>query len=228
VPATRWPDPFPDQLDDLDHLDPFDHEDPMAFIQTIPEDEADGAVAELYAADRESDGYVGNSTKAYSLRPQALLAWEQLGHTIKSGMDLRRYELATLAAARRLRSSYCSLAHGQVVIGKGLLDADQLQAVVIDHHDAGLDEVDVAVMDLADKVTADATAVTEDDIARLRDLGCTDAEILDVILTAALRCFFSKVLDATGARPDAALRTAPAFTPDLVATLTVGRPIADH
>ena len=139
----------------------------MAFIQTIPEDEADaagGAVAELYAADRESDGYVGNSTKAYSLRPQALQAWEQLGQTIKSGMDLRRYELATLAAARRLKSSYCSLAHGQVVIGKGMLDADQLQAVMVDHHDAGLDDVDVAVMDLADKVTADATSVTEDDI----------------------------------------------------------------
>jgi hypothetical protein len=30
-------------------------------------------------------------------------------------MDLRRYELATLAAARRLRSSYCCLAHGRVL-----------------------------------------------------------------------------------------------------------------
>jgi hypothetical protein len=28
-------------------------------------------------------------------------------------MDLRRYELATLAAAMRLRSSYCALAHGK-------------------------------------------------------------------------------------------------------------------
>jgi hypothetical protein len=31
-------------------------------------------------------------------------------------MDLRRYELATVAAARRLRSSYCTLAHGPVLI----------------------------------------------------------------------------------------------------------------
>jgi hypothetical protein len=30
-------------------------------------------------------------------------------------MDLRRYELATVAAAKRLRSSYYALAHGSVL-----------------------------------------------------------------------------------------------------------------
>lgn len=38
-------------------------------------------------------------------------------------MDPRRYELATIAAARRLHSSYCTLAHGSVLIDK-FLDAD--------------------------------------------------------------------------------------------------------
>jgi len=36
-------------------------------------------------------------------------AWHQLNGAIKESMDLRCYELATLAAARRLRSSYCML-----------------------------------------------------------------------------------------------------------------------
>jgi hypothetical protein len=50
-----------------------------------------------------------------------------------------------------------------------------------------------------------------------------------VILTAALRCFFSKVLDATGALADAVYRTDPALAepPDLLAALTPGRPIAE-
>ena len=38
-------------------------------------------------------------------------------------MDLRRYELATLAAARRLRSSYCSLAAGARCFFSKTLDA---------------------------------------------------------------------------------------------------------
>ena len=39
------------------------------------------------------------------------------------------------------------------------------------HHAAGLDTVEVALMDLADKVAADATSVTEADGERLRSLG---------------------------------------------------------
>jgi uncharacterized peroxidase-related enzyme len=201
----------------------------MTFIQTVPEDAAEGELAELYQVDLDDDGFVGNMTKAFSLRPGALRAWEQLGEVIRADMDLRTYELATLAAARRLRSSYCSLAHGKKVLAGGILDAEQLRDVMADHHAAGLDEADVAVMDLADKVTADATSVTEKDLDRLRDRGWTDAAILDVILTAALRCFFSKVLDATGTRPDAAFRTDPLLTqpPDLLPTLTPGHPIAE-
>ena len=41
----------------------------MTFIETIPEDEATGAVAEIYAADRERYGFVPNFTRAFSHRP---------------------------------------------------------------------------------------------------------------------------------------------------------------
>ena len=65
-------------------------------------------------------------------------------------------------------------------------------------------------MDLAEKVVDDATSVTEADVQRLRDLGLTDKDVLDVVLAASARCFFSKTLDALGAEPDAAfLRARP-------------------
>ncbi len=78
-------------------------------------------------------------------------------------------------------------------------------------------------MDLADKVADDATAVTEADIDRLRALGLSDTDILDVVLTAAARCFFSTCLDALGAAPDAKYA---ALDPTVRDALTVGRPIA--
>ena len=43
-----------------------------------------------------------------------LEAWRGLNSAVKASMDPRRYEIATVAAALRLRSSYCSLAHGKV------------------------------------------------------------------------------------------------------------------
>ena len=42
----------------------------MAFIQTVPEDEATGAVADLYHDDEERFGYVPNFTQAFSSRPR--------------------------------------------------------------------------------------------------------------------------------------------------------------
>ena len=57
-----------------------------------------------------------NLERAFDERPEVNGAWAQLNGAIKAGMDARRYELATLAAARRLRSSYCCLAHGKVLL----------------------------------------------------------------------------------------------------------------
>jgi uncharacterized peroxidase-related enzyme len=174
----------------------------MTFIDTVAEDQATGATAELYAADEEALGFLPNFTRAFSLRPEVYFAWKQLNGTIRGGMDLRRYELATLAAATRLRSSYCTLAHGSVLMDRGFLEPDVVSAAVSDHRSAGLDEVEVAVMDLAEKVVQDATAVEQADIDRLGALGLSDPDILDVVLAAAVRCFFSKVLDALDVSPD--------------------------
>jgi uncharacterized peroxidase-related enzyme len=161
-----------------------------------------------------------NFERAFAARPEVYAAWVGLNGAIKAGMDLRRYELATLAAARRLRSSYCSLAHGQVLLeqyGEPVLE------IATDRDSAGLDAVDLAVMDLAERVVDDATKITDADLQRLRDLGLSDPEIMDVILTAAVRSFWTKTLDSLGVQPDATYAEMP---PELLEVLVVGRPIA--
>ena len=197
----------------------------MTFIETVPEEGAPPDVAAMYETDRATlgGGQVPNLTRAFSLRPGVYAAWRQLNGEIKAGMDLRRYELATLAAARRLRSTYCALAHGSVLL-QNFLEPAALRAVAEDHRTAGLDEVDVAVMDLADKVADDATSVGEEDIERLRSLGLSDSDIFDVVAAAAARCFFSKMLDGLGAQPDARCAE---LEPELRGALTVGRPFDD-
>ena len=162
-----------------------------------------------------------NHERAFAERPEVYTAWVQLNGAIKAGMDLRRYELATLAAARRLRSSYCCLAHGSVLQERF---NEPVLEIALDHKAAGLDEVDVAVMDLAERVVDDATSIGESDLQKVRELGLTETEIMDVILAAAARCFFSKTLDALGVLPDASYSD---LDPELREALVVGRPIAD-
>jgi uncharacterized peroxidase-related enzyme len=194
----------------------------MTFIETVPESEASGPVAEMYERDRELFGDLPNFTKAFSARPEVYAAWRQLNAAVKANMDLRRYELATLAAARRLRSSYCLLAHGSVLMAK-FYEPETVRALVDDYRTADLEPVDLAVMEFADKIAQDASSVTQADVDHLRNLGLADGEILDVVLAATVRCFFSKTLDGLGVEPDAKYA---GLDPDLQRTLTVGRPIA--
>jgi alkylhydroperoxidase family enzyme len=103
------------------------------------------------------------------------------------------------------------------------MEPARVRALADDFENADLDPLDLAVMVLADKVAADATSVTGDDVERLRQLGCSDEEIVDVVLAAALRCFFSKTLDGLGVQADARYS---GLEPGLRDALTVGRPIA--
>jgi uncharacterized peroxidase-related enzyme len=162
-----------------------------------------------------------NYEQAFEDRPGVYAAWGELLAAIKANMDIRRYELATLAAARRLHSSYCSLAHGSVLVEQF---GEPVDEIARDHRNAGLDAVDVAVMDLAEMVVDDAASIDATDLQRLRDLGLSDAEIMDIVLTAAARCFFAKTIDGLGVLPDASYRD---LDPGLREVLVVGRPIAD-
>jgi uncharacterized peroxidase-related enzyme len=193
----------------------------MPFIDTVPEERATGLLADLYAADRAAQGQLPNFARAFSLRPEVYAAWKELNAAVKAGMDLRTYELATVAAARRLRSSYCMLAHGSI-LAERFLGPDAVRTVA-EGDGAPLDARDRAVMGLADQVVDDATAISRDDVDGLRSLGLSDEEILGVVLAAAARCFFSKVLDALGAEPDHKYAD---LDPELRDALTVGRPIA--
>jgi hypothetical protein len=78
----------------------------MAFLETVPPEEAEGLLAELYAADIRKHGFVPNYSQAWSLRPEVLEAWRRLLAAIRSKMDSRRYELVTTIAAARLRCTY--------------------------------------------------------------------------------------------------------------------------
>ena len=194
----------------------------MSWIQdATPDDDPTGEVAEAFEKDRASLGHVANYTRVFAHRPAVLRAWQGLNGAIK-GMDARRYEVATTAAAVRLRSSYCALAHGKV-LATSHMGPDAVRALADGDESPELTEVDHAVARLAEKVAAGAVDRSARRLDELRALGFADDEVLDVVLAAAARCFFSTVLEAVGAEPDAAYQ---ALDAPLRNALTVGRPIA--
>jgi alkylhydroperoxidase family enzyme len=107
------------------------------------------------------------------------------------------------------------------VLRQNGFSVEQVRALVADYRQAGLEPAEVAMMAFAQKVVLEAHAVAPEDVDALRRHGFSDTEILDITLATAMRCFFSKTLDALGARPDSAYG---ALEPDLREALAVGRP----
>jgi uncharacterized peroxidase-related enzyme len=189
-------------------------------INLTPSDATED-VEKYLAGQTKAWGYLPNYANAYVSRPEVARGWAVLNGSIRDGMDQRRYEIATIGAARALRSTYCTAAHAKFLRD----DCGDERAVVAIATGEGLDEVDRAVMTFAGKVARDAASVTAEDVEALRQVGLTDNEIGDVVFAAAARCFFATVADAFGAEPDHQLGEQ--FEPEVRDAFVVGRPIAE-
>jgi len=191
------------------------------FISAVPQDAATGPLAEYYRQQTSAWGFLPDYAAAFSTRPDVAQAWNTLNAAIREGMDRRRFEIATIAAARALRSTYCTAAHSKFlrdVCG----DEPTLGRIAADPSGATLEKQDRAVYEFAGKVASDASSVTQADVDRLRGVGLSDPEIADIVFAAAARSFFTRVLDGLGAQLDS--QTAAAFAPELLSTMIVGRP----
>lgn len=194
----------------------------MPFIDVTPPESATGSTAEMYQVVEGRVGYLPNWVQAFSPRPEVWRHWDAMLAAIRANMSVRMFELATLAAARALRSSYCSLAHGKVLADK-VFDPSTVTLIATDRDAAPLEPGERALMTYAEKVALGADAITRQDVDAVRAFGYSDQQIFDVAAAAAARCFFAKLLDALGVQADARFRD---LDPALRDALTVGRPVA--
>ncbi len=173
------------------------------YLQTIAEQDATDRVAEIYQRTKSQLGFVMATAKCFTTRPDLLPLYTDFSDQIRAGFSLgvREWRLITLIAAKHIPSTYCSYVYGRQLID----DLGSKQAVVAvqrDFRSAGLSDKDVAMLAYAEKVTTDASRVSQRDIDALRAVGFTDRQICDIALCAAFRCFVSRFFDAVGAGPE--------------------------
>ena len=161
----------------------------------------DADVADWYDQQIAAWGYLPNYAPAFATRPEVAAAWHHLNVGIREGMDRRRFEIATIAAARALDSTYCTAAHSKFlrdICG----DEPTMRAIAADAGEEGIDSTDRAVMSFAAKVATSASSITAGDVDRLRAAGLSDRDVADVVFAAAARAFFATVLDGLGVEPE--------------------------
>lgn len=82
------------------------------------------------------------------------------------------------------------------------------------------DPQEFAMLEFSERVAGDAWEMTEGDIQKLREVGFSDVEILEIVAAACYRVYISKFADALGVTLDDRYLEE---SPELVKALSVGR-----
>lgn len=173
------------------------------YLRTIAESEATGCVAEIYDKQKASMGFVMETAKCMTTRPDLLPAYTDFSDQIRAGFSLgmREWRLITLIAAKHIPSTYCSYVYSKQLVAD-LGSKETVLAVQQDFRNSGLPARDVEMLAYAEKITIDASKVTQSDIDGLRAAGFSDQQISDIALCASFRTFISRFFDAVGTTPE--------------------------
>ncbi len=178
----------------------------MAWIHTVPYEEATGRLKRLYDRIKGPDNNVDNIMMSHSLRP----------HTMEGHMAIYKYVLHHSAnqvpkwfletigvwVSRLNRCSYCVEHHFQGLV-RLLDDNDRAQAIrsAIDGDaiDTGpFDEKQKAALHYAKILTQTPSEVTEQMVAEMRDRGFSDGEILEINQVSAYFSYANRTVLGLG------------------------------
>ena len=184
-----------------------DHK-PVAWVETIPQAEATGAVREAYRAVAGPDGTVENLYLAMSLTPDVIKPADDqylaLLHTPDSPLQPWLAELVSTHVAILCGSEYAWLNHGEnfeAHFGDRAASGAMLEALHAGTwREKIADPMARAALGFGDKLTLRPAEMAETDIVALREAGFTDKAISYLAQLASSFAYWSRIINALGIR----------------------------
>ncbi len=158
-----------------------------AWIEVIPEEAATGELKALYEEIRQRRGKIADILAVQSLHPGALRAHLELYLQVmfsRSGLSRAERELVAVVVSAANRCGYCVQHHAEA-LNAYWKDPERVARAVEDYRKLVLPERTRALLDHAVKLTRTPHQVTQADLQRLRALGWTDRDLLDLTLIVA-------------------------------------------
>jgi uncharacterized peroxidase-related enzyme len=169
----------------------------MPAIRVIHEDEATGALSEIYARIRSERGNIANIHRIHSLFPEALEAHMDLYRVLmfREERELSRVDAELIATVVSIENScdYCALHHGDALAVQSELQGTPCPIPSHSHDDWQPDHRQLAILELATKLSQTPQAVDERDIQKVRQVGITDRGILEIVLITSYFCFVNRI-----------------------------------
>lgn len=167
----------------------------MSWIEEVEVSEAEGKLAETYAALIRQRGKVSNILKVHSLNPDAMSNHLDLYMTImfgKSGLSRAEREAIAVVVSASNDCQYCVNHHSEA-LRRYLKDDEIINLLMLAD---GLETLEPRLSNIvryAEKLTTAPAAMTESDLGELRAEGLTDKDILDLTLIVGYFNFVNRI-----------------------------------
>lgn len=169
----------------------------MARVALLDPDQATGRVRDVFERVKSYYRMVPGLQKALAYLPETTDAlWSlSLATTQEGGIreELKRVFFAV--TAREVECEYCTAAHMLALLGKRWT-TDECLEVIAGKPSRRLSDKENAAVEFARVVGRRPSAVTDEMVERLRALGWTDAEIVEIVASVALMRYTSTVASA--------------------------------
>ena len=169
-----------------------------------PADPLPEATAKYFEVCEEKLGLVPNVLAAYAFDIGKLNAFTAMYNDLMlgdSGLSKLEREMIAVVVSSVNRCYYCLVAHGAAV--RELSGNPELgEMLVMNHRVCELEPRQRAMVDFAEKVTAESSRITESDRSALRDAGFTDRDIWDIAAVAGFFNMTNRVASATSMMPN--------------------------
>ena len=184
----------------------------MTRIKTIPFEDGDEklraareAQQAMYPAEYRTpvpsiDGADGGIVASHSLIPDAMQhAFATFGSLMAPDLplDRRQQEMIATVVSATNHTYYCTVSHTEF-LRRTTSDDVLAEAIRRDFRSAPISDADRVMLEYAEQITLDATAVTDEHHRRLREAGFDDRGILQMTLIAAWFNYINRVADALG------------------------------
>lgn len=158
----------------------------MQRLQQVNPESATGKAKELLSAIQKKMGKVPNILKVMANSPAALEAYFSFSGAMASGiLPATLREQIALIVADTNNCNYCLAAHGLMAQKAGLSEID------IQNSCKGIssDKKTEAILQFTRLIVEKRAEVKDEDVAKLRKVGLSDAEIVEIIALVSVNIF---------------------------------------
>lgn len=169
----------------------------MSLLKTVPLEEAEGKLLELYDTAEQFFGTVPNNVKMFGVSPamlenQVQFAVYSMEHPTLSAPF---FAMIRLLVSHSTESPYCAHMNAGLLTQQGFT-SEQIEAAKAEAGQAPLDEKETALLLFVLKATKAPKSTEAKDVDDLRAMGWTDRDIFDALAHGARAVATNIIFDA--------------------------------